>query len=48
MKETKTATVCVRLNERQTEILQRMISEGLADTKSSAIQYLINKHQVLN
>ncbi|MEB5748888.1 hypothetical protein MXF13_03145 [Leclercia adecarboxylata] len=48
MRENKTATVCVRLNERQAEILQKMISEGLAETKSSAIQYLINKYQVLN
>lgn len=48
MKELKSTVTTVRLNERQASVLEKMVEQGLAKNKSEAIQYLINKHGILN
>lgn len=46
MKEQKTAHIGLRINDRQVEALDKIIAAGLANTRSGAIQYLINMYQV--
>ncbi|ENV4137258.1 hypothetical protein ACFJ8K_001325 [Escherichia coli] len=47
MRENKTFGTAVRLNERQVAVLDKMIADGIAKNRSAAIQYLINKQQVV-
>jgi len=47
MKENKSFSTAVRLNERQVEVLDKMVEQGLAKTRSAAIHYLINKQQIV-
>lgn len=47
MNENKKISTAVRLNERQLEVLDKMVEQGLAKTRSGAIQYLIKKQQVM-
>lgn len=48
MKETKQHQVGVKLNDVQVQLLEKLIQEGKAKTKASAIQYLINQYSILN
>lgn len=47
MRENKTFSTAVRLNERQVAVLDKMIEAGLAKTRSAALHYLINKQQIV-
>lgn len=47
MRENKTFSTAVRLNERQVAVLDKMIEQGLAKTRSAALHYLINKQQIV-
>ncbi|WP_318392266.1 hypothetical protein [Enterobacter sp.] len=47
MIENKNCSIAVRLTERQLAVLDKMIADGIARTRSAAIQYLINKQQVM-
>lgn len=47
MKENKTFSTAVRLNARQVEVLDKMVEQGIAKTRSAAIHYLINKQQIV-
>lgn len=42
MKEKKSVSVGVRLNETQAAHIQKLVDDGKAKSISSAIQYLIN------
>lgn len=42
MKETKKNPISTKLNDRQVDLLDRLISEGKVKTRAGAIQYLIN------
>ena len=48
MKENKSHPVSTKLNDRQVELLDKLIEEGKAKTRASAIQYLINQQLILN
>lgn len=48
MKEIKSHQVGTKLNDRQVELLDKLIQEGKAKTRASAIQYLINQQLILN
>lgn len=50
MKETKQHQVGVKLNDAQIKLLEALIQEGKAKTKTkaSAIQYLVNQYMILN
>lgn len=48
MKELKSHPVSVKLNDTQVKLLEKLIQEGKAKTKASAIQYLINQYSILN
>ncbi|MFM1281321.1 hypothetical protein WFL17_04675 [Yersinia enterocolitica] len=45
--EKKSQMVGVRISERQNEYLEKMILEGKAASKSSAIQFIINERIIL-
>lgn len=47
MKENKNTSFGIRLNDRQIELVDSLIEDGKAKTRSSAIQYLINQHIIL-
>ena len=47
MKEIKSHQVGVKLNDVQVKLLEKLIQEGKAKTKASAIQYLINQYSIL-
>ncbi len=47
MKETKEKYISVRLSNRQVMVLDMLIKSGICRTRSDAIQYLINKQQIL-
>lgn len=48
MKELKSHPVSVKLNDAQVQLLEKLIQEGKAKTKASALQYLINQYSILN
>lgn len=48
MKENKSISIGVRLNELQVDVLDKLIEEGICKTRSAAVQYLINKQAALN
>lgn len=48
MKEIKSHPVSVKLNDAQVQLLEKLIQEGKAKTKASALQYLINQYSILN
>ncbi|MEG3135642.1 hypothetical protein SC206_18965 [Rouxiella sp. T17] len=45
-KEIKEATICVRLSERQSEYVEELKVKLNLKSKSAAIQYLLNEHQI--
>ncbi|EPK4542437.1 hypothetical protein [Serratia marcescens] len=47
MKEKKNTSFGIRLNDRQVEVLDGLINNGKAKTRSAAVQYLINQHIIL-
>lgn len=47
MKGKKKEQLSLRLNERQLAVLDRMISDGIAQNRSAAMQYLINHKQIM-
>lgn len=47
MKENKSISVGLRINETQSEVLTKLISEGKAKNQSQAIHYLINQYAIL-
>lgn len=47
MKEVKQHQVGVKLNDGQIVLLDKLITDGKAKTKASAIQYLINQQMIL-
>lgn len=47
MKEVKSHSVSTKLNDRQVELLDKLISDGKAKTRAVAIQYLINQQLIL-
>jgi hypothetical protein len=47
MKEVKQHQVGVKLNDGQIALLDKLIADGKAKTKASAIQYLINQQIIL-
>ncbi|HDS8977224.1 TPA: hypothetical protein QHR34_004067 [Raoultella ornithinolytica] len=47
MKEVKQHQVGVKLNDRQIELLDKLISDGKCKTRAAAIQYLINQQLIL-
>ncbi|UXI41500.1 hypothetical protein [Enterobacter hormaechei] len=47
MKEIKSHPVSVKLNDAQVQLLEKLIQEGKAKTKASALQYLINEKLIL-
>lgn len=46
MKEKKDARISLRLNERQVELLTKIVDEGKAKNKSAAIQLVLNLYQI--
>lgn len=46
MKEKKEARISLRLNERQVELLAKIVDEGKAKNQSAAIQYVLNLYQI--
>ncbi|MEC9705556.1 hypothetical protein RCT18_15430 [Escherichia marmotae] len=48
MKENKSISIGVRVSEAQADVLDKLIAEGKAKTRSAAIHYLINQHAVLS
>lgn len=47
MKQVKQHQVGVKLNDGQIALLDKLITDGKAKTKASAIQYLINQQMIL-
>ncbi|MGA4620868.1 hypothetical protein ACK6VM_12010 [Citrobacter meridianamericanus] len=47
MKELKQHAVSTKLNDRQVELLDKLITDGKAKTRTAAIQYLINQKIIL-
>lgn len=47
MKENKDVRIALRISTEQEKALQKLIDQGKAKNKSSAIQYLINQYSVL-
>ncbi|WP_368894162.1 hypothetical protein [Kluyvera ascorbata] len=47
MKENKSISIGLRINETQAGVLAKLISEGKAKNQSQAVHYLINQHAIL-
>ncbi|MFU0912079.1 hypothetical protein [Kluyvera intermedia] len=47
MKEVKVNQVGVKLNDRQVELLDKLIKDGKGKTRPAVIQYLINQQLIL-
>ncbi|GAB6015532.1 MAG: hypothetical protein Lm2023SU_18900 [Serratia ureilytica] len=47
MKEKKNTSFGIRLNDRQVEVLDDLINDGKAKTRSAAVQYIINQYIIL-
>ncbi len=48
MKELKSHSVSVKLNDAQVQLLEKLIQEGKVKTKANALQYIINQYSILN
>ena len=46
MKENKTISIGLRVTQFQVDLLDKIISEGKATTRSAAIHYLINQYGI--
>jgi len=47
MKEKKNTSFGIRLNDRQVEVLDGLINDGKANTRSAAVQYILNQYIIL-
>ncbi|MDA8516629.1 hypothetical protein [Citrobacter sp. Igbk 16] len=47
MKSTKSITVAAKISQDQIDALDKLVTDGVAKTRSAAIQYLISQHMIL-
>lgn len=47
MNEKKNTSFGIRLNDRQVEVLDGLINDGKAKTRSAAVQFILNQYIIL-
>ncbi|MDX7507782.1 MULTISPECIES: hypothetical protein [Citrobacter] len=47
MNSTKSIIIAAKVSQDQSEALDKLISDGIAKSRSAAIQYLISQHMIL-
>lgn len=47
MNSTKTITIAAKVSQDQIDALDKLVKDGVAKSRSAAIQYLISQHMIL-